>query len=226
MAYVCGSSTRHSVTQAVTNVLVAGSGKSILVSTIIRHLQEFFTDDKTVGLAYLYIDFVQMQDLTAARLIGILVSQLLQQTMNDRPDMSQAALMQALSLFETSYGHSKSSYPSLSQIEELFFSSASNFSRIFIVIDGIDEYEDRSELLEFFSHMTTLDNELKVFVASRSNPDLEIGFQYFQGVTILPTDVERDIEEYIRAKLPKVKNKMSFPIEQAIETLKQGACGS
>ena len=121
---------------------LAGSGKTILVSVVINRIQDFFKEHKTVGLAYFYIEYLPTQKLTTANLVGLLISQLLRQVITRNLDISQAGLAQALSLFDLCHREGKSAYPSQSQIEELFVILASSFFRTFVIIDGIDEFED------------------------------------------------------------------------------------
>lgn len=190
------------------------------MSTVIKQLEDFFDSDPTVAITFYYIEFAQDESLTTSKLIGKLISQILQRLPPENPGLEEA-----FKLYDSHHQHGRSTELSLQKTEDLFIAVATYFSRVFVIIDGIDELMDRSELLDFFAHMTATELEIKIFVASRRKPDLEIGLQYFQGITILPKDVERDIEQYIRAKLPNVKTKLSFRSEDAISVLKDGAGG-
>ena len=175
-------------------------------------------EDKTKGLAYYYFDFLQDQSLTPARLIGSLASQLLCQTTGTSTGESKA--FQLFSGYE-----SKSVYPNMNQVEELFLSVASGFSSTFVILDGIDEYADRAEILDFLGRLTTLDFELKILVASRRSSDLVKNFQYFRSVTISPSDIENDVDSYIRASLARLRHQSTFQSVEGVQALKQGANG-
>jgi hypothetical protein len=76
---------------------------------------------------------------------------------------------------------------------------------VFIVIDGLDEIIDPSPILEILTGVELATTNLKLFVASRPDTDLELAFQDYLTVAITASDVQDDMEAYVMRNFEKLK---------------------
>ena len=97
------------------------------------------------------------------------------------------------------------SYPSLNELQQPFHELCQYHARIFVIIDGLDEISDRSDILEFLNSLSTTSGIFKVLVASRPEFDLELAFESYLIVAVTESDVQLDIETYVQQRLEKLQ---------------------
>lgn len=148
-------------------------------------------------LVYHYCRFSDRATLTSERLLGALIAQLLNQTIGSNP------IPESLDKLFTRYRSSL--YPTLKELQQSFHDLCKNNSRVFVIVDGLDEIIVRKGLLEFFSNAAFAYGNFRVFVASRSELDLEEKFKSFLTVAITPSDIQLDMEIYVQQSLEKLQ---------------------
>jgi hypothetical protein len=108
---------------------IPGAGKTILTSFVVEILRGRFQDDPSVGIAYLYCNFRRQDEQKAEDLLASLLKQLTQ-GLSSLPDTVK-------SLYN---GHTlKGTRPSLDEISRSLQSVAALYSRVFIIVDALDE---------------------------------------------------------------------------------------
>ncbi|KAL1965282.1 hypothetical protein VTN77DRAFT_5884 [Rasamsonia byssochlamydoides] len=108
---------------------IPGAGKTILTSIIVNHLEQKFTSDDSVGIAYLYCNFRRQQEQTPLDLLTILLKQLAQ---------GRGSLPGSVkSLYE--HHKQKGSRPGLDEIMGALQSVIAAYTKTFIIIDALDE---------------------------------------------------------------------------------------
>ena len=187
-------------------------------STVINHLENIYKSDTKVGIAYYYCDFARDQTLTLAKLVGSLLSQLIQQDAD-----SQFIESNIFELFDEH--EASSSYPTASELECYFLRLAETFSNTIIIIDALDEITNRDDIVHFLVSLSGADGCIKLFIASRNEPDLEDAFPHFNNIAIGSRDIESDVEQYIRSRISRSRWKGSPGSEEIVQTLKQRADG-
>src|SRR5271156_6365135 len=108
---------------------IPGAGKTILTSFVVEVLRGRFQDDLSVGIAYLYCDFRRQDEQKAEDLLASLLKQLTQ-GLPSLPDT-----VKSLYYKHTVYG----TWPSLDEISRSLQSVAALYSRVFIIVDALDE---------------------------------------------------------------------------------------
>ncbi|OCT48904.1 Ankyrin repeat protein [Cladophialophora carrionii] len=140
---------------------IPGAGKTMQTSILVHDLASKFNDHNRVGIAYIYCNFQRQKDQKADYLLANIVKQLAQ-SQNPFPSSVQA-------LYDRH--RERSTRPLLDELSETLHSVSSSYSRVFVVIDALDECDDtdgsRTKLLDhLFSAQSQLG--LNLFATSRS----------------------------------------------------------
>lgn len=75
------------------------------------------------------------------------------------------------------------------------------FQQTFIIIDALDECDDREELLGFLVSLSTSGLRLKLLLASRNERDIQQELGSLPQMTLTGTESAHDIEVYIHSSL-------------------------
>ncbi|KAI8188598.1 hypothetical protein K4K48_006468 [Colletotrichum sp. SAR 10_66] len=143
-----------------------GSGKSILSSSVIKHLQDNSKSDPGTVLAYFYFNFGSLEQQSLA----IMLSSLVKQLCASRPDTPQT--IKNLEDYKT-----KGERPDTKTLEEALIESTRGFSDVFIVVDALDECPtlngQRGKLLASLTRIVAaMPDNLHLFCTSRAEPDI------------------------------------------------------
>ncbi|KAK4040342.1 ankyrin repeat-containing domain protein [Parachaetomium inaequale] len=106
----------------------AGCGKSILISTVIKHLRERHSSDPRTALVYFYFSF---SDVKKQNVVGLLAS-LIKQLCARRPILPQ----QMENLYEYK---ERGERPDAKTLELILMAAMGGFSAVHIIIDALDE---------------------------------------------------------------------------------------
>ncbi|KAF3918254.1 Ankyrin-1 [Orbilia brochopaga] len=167
---------------------IPGAGKTILTSIVVDDLYKRFCNDSTVGLAFVYCNFQQQHEQSVEDLVASLLKQLVQ----GLPELTDSIR----SLYNKHKG--KQMRPSFHEVTEVLQSVASIYSRLFIIIDALDECQTspgcRARLLgEIFGLQTN--HRANIFATSRTIADVK---EIFEGsMTLEIRAMEEDIQRYI-----------------------------
>jgi hypothetical protein len=131
-------------------------------------------------VAYVYCNFQRQQDQKAEHLLANLLKQLAKHH-NSLPSCLK-------SLYDELTRKNKR--PSLEDLSETFQSAASPYSRVFIVVDALDECDDiDGSRTEFLDRLLDIQNKigLNLFVTSRHIRNIEEKFEGVPSVMIRPS---------------------------------------
>lgn len=174
---------------------IPGAGKTILTSIVIDKLETLFANDTTVGIAYLYCNFRRQDEQTVNELMAVLLKQLLQ-CLSNCPESIK-------SLYEKHI--QKESRPSLEEILSALKSVIKLYSRVFILIDALDECRasdgSRTRFLEKVLELQVLCG-INVFATSRPLPDVTNLFQDSILLEIRATD--NDVRKFLRSHISRL----------------------
>jgi hypothetical protein len=144
---------------------IPGAGKTILASIAVNDLCNRFRHDTTIGIAYIYCNFKRKHEQTLEDLLLNLLKQLTQ---------SQFPLPNKVKfLFE--HHQQKWTRPSFDEICEALQSVAAMYSRVFIVVDALDECQASDGCRKgFLSKIFNLQAKCRanVFATSRLIPEV------------------------------------------------------
>jgi NACHT domain len=167
---------------------IPGAGKTILTSIVIEYLYDRFRnaggtrDDGNIGIAYLYCNYKRKDEQKAEDLHASLLKQLAE----DQP------LPEDLRSFD--------------ELSRVLHSMSSLYSRVFIVIDALDECQATGGCrVKFLTEIFNLQAKcgVNVFVTSRFVPEIVREFDRSPSLEIRASkeDIERYLEDHIK-KLP------------------------
>jgi Cdc6-like AAA superfamily ATPase len=107
---------------------IPGAGKTIITSIVVDALCTKFQNDSSIGIAYVYCNYGQQLEQKPTDLLKSLLKQLVQ----EQPSMPESMK----SLYE--HRNNRTS-PSLLEVSEVLHYVVANYSRVFIIIDALDE---------------------------------------------------------------------------------------
>ncbi|KAI6864836.1 Pfs, NACHT and ankyrin domain protein [Hortaea werneckii] len=196
----------------------AGSGKTILSAGIIDSLQHFCSKDPARSLAFFFFDFNDVAKQGANNMAKSLLSQFLQKC-TGIPDAAQRL----------------STTASEQQLLNALRDIMETLPMPFVVLDALDECNDRERLFEILKEIHSWGNEsLHMLVTSRKEVGIEDTLEdlvLFANRTCLESHlVDEDIRTYVHDRLTEDKSfrrwqrdpEMQEEIEQ---TLGKQACG-
>jgi NACHT domain len=188
---------------------IPGAGKTILASVVIDELKARFGNDRDVGVAYLFCSFEHFNDQVQKP--ESLLASILRQLVQDLVPMPDSVV----ALYNRH--KTKGTRPSFIETSNALRSVIAHLSRVFIVIDGLDECDPLTTspiLDEFFDIQTT--SKLNLLATSRYTPEITARFQNRPTQEIRAA--KPDVIAYLSANLKKLPEFVSRKqqLQQAI----------
>ena len=173
---------------------IPGAGKTMLTSLIVHSLQEMFGHDASVGIACIYCNFKRQADQMADDHLASLLKGLLQ---------GQTNLPQNVELLYQRH-KSKGSRPSTTELSDTIKAVTRDSSRIFLVIDALDECTGAGTRARLLKEIASLQDQTKVsfFATSRFLPDVLEEFKGQLTLEIRATD--EDVRTYITDRMTEL----------------------
>jgi hypothetical protein len=167
---------------------IPGAGKTILTSIVVDDLCNRFRNDITIGIAYIYCNFRRQDEQKVEDLLASLLKELAQY------QLSLSGIVKDL----YDRHKDKRTRPSLDDLSRALQSVASMYSRVFIVVDALDECQIsdgcRSRLLSEVFNLQTKAGA-NVFATSRFIPEIT---EKFEGSTTLKIRArDEDVRSYL-----------------------------
>ncbi|KAM3552465.1 hypothetical protein MY1884_007185 [Beauveria asiatica] len=193
---------------------IPGAGKTILASIVIGHLFHRFESVRDVGIAYIYCNFQSQEKQKIDHLLASLLRQLAQR----RPSLPHEVKF----LYDN---HKiKQTKPSVDEISNALQSVARLYSRVFIIIDALDECETECRST-FLSHMFSLQAGTTANILATSRPIQTIekdfgGRSEMVKISARDEDVERCLDNDMKTLplLGKDNKGLSEKIKQSLRT--------
>ncbi|GAP86698.2 putative nacht and ankyrin domain protein [Rosellinia necatrix] len=190
-----------------------GAGKTIIASIVIDNLHKTFWKDSNVATGYIFYNFRCQQEQQPEDLLLCLAKQII----HGRPIPGVVR-----DLFRQ---HNRmKTRPSLNEISTMLSLICTLFTKVFIVIDALDECltENREKLLsELFGLQK--DAPVNIFATSRMIPEIGSWFEDHQELAIRATaaDIEKYVETRI-SRLPAFIRKLRDEIKTEISKVVDG----
>lgn len=141
-----------------------------------------------VGVAFFYFSYKETEKQTTANLVAALVHQLLMQKPDHVPELKKLHQKHA----------PQRTRPSAGELFELLQTISYAFSKIYMVIDALDEYSDKNISL-LLSDLQRLTKGLCLLVFSRPMPSLDLDLESVKRLHIHAS--EGDIKNYLLQRL-------------------------
>jgi NACHT domain len=200
---------------------IPGAGKTILTAIMIDDLTTRFQTDPDIGIAFTYCDFRRRDEQKAYDLLASLLKQLSQK----RSSMSGSVK----ALYDQH--KDKRTRPLFNEISTTLQSVVFMYSRVFIVIDALDECQTSDGcrtrfLTELFKVQAS--SQANIFITSRSTPEVTRKFGGCISLEVRASgkDVRRYLDDQI-FRLPgfvNVNSELQEEIKAGIIRSVQGMC--
>jgi NACHT domain/Fungal N-terminal domain of STAND proteins len=180
---------------------IPGAGKTVLCSTVIKHIIVLCGTTPSYEYAYFYFDFKDQRKQTVAGSIRSLISQLCARRLVVPKEVE--------SLYQQcDNGKREPGMQSLIETMILLFSSS---DRMFLIIDALDECLDREEMCDILHQLVDRSSEsLSLFVTSRKEHDINTALEetVHVEISIQTALVDEDIRLHVRECLNSDKFKL------------------
>ncbi|ENH63515.1 Ankyrin-2 [Fusarium oxysporum f. sp. cubense race 1] len=187
---------QHSQYRSLRQPGTGGAGKTILTSLVIDDLWSSVFDESNIGIAYIYFSFQRQKEQTLDRLLLSLLKQLAGK-LASMPE-------EVVNLY---HKHDKElTRPTSQDIIYVLRKVIAKYSRVFIVVDALDEYSvTGSSRKPFFQKLDQLQREyqINIFMTSRFDKWITLEVEEaFRSVTRIEIEAAtEDIETYVDGKV-------------------------
>jgi hypothetical protein len=163
----------------------------VLRSIVVDYLERSF-EGENVAITYIYCSYKEQRDQTVLNLIASLLKQLVQR--------NAVISEKIISLYNS---HIKKQTPlMLEECSNLLKSEARRFSKVFMVIDALDECSESSGTrMSFLTEIQKLQPSIHLLVTSRYIPPIDREFEKASHVEIRASD--DDIRRYIESRIER-----------------------
>ncbi|KAF9889739.1 hypothetical protein FE257_007045 [Aspergillus nanangensis] len=187
-----------------------GAGKTILTSIVIQHLHNTFRHDPTCGIAYLFCNFRQQYEQKSTDLVLSLLKQLVQE---------QPSMPEIVKDLYNNYKLKRTRPPS-DEVFEALRSVIKSYSRVFIIVDALDECQNSSEGRKMFlSNVSKLQAKtgLNFFATSRFMQEIEKEFKGNIMIEIRARDT--DVQNFLEGKMQAFRSLVTKdrPLQEEIK---------
>lgn len=170
---------------------IPGAGKTILASVVIDELTSRF-QRQNIGIAYTFCNFRRQNDQSVENLVASLLKQLIR----GRPSLPD----DVKSLYE---GHKeRGRRPSLDEITKALLSVGAMYSRVFVIVDALDECQTSDGCrTKFLTAIFKVQAGIRanVFATSRHIPD--IAERFTKSISLEIRANPEDVQKYIDGNL-------------------------
>jgi Cdc6-like AAA superfamily ATPase len=176
---------------------IPGAGKTMIAGVAVQHLSTTFPSDDKIGVAYVYCNYKDQGSQNALNLLSALLKQLLL----SRPNFAE-------SIYDIYNDHNRQqSRPSLDEMCTILRSTCALFSKVFLVVDALDECTNRDgERTSLINQLWDIQEEpnVNVLVTSRFIPDIEQKYISASKLEIRASD--HDIKCFVASQILSLPN--------------------
>ena len=191
---------------------IPGAGKTIMSSIVVDHLNTNFGNDAGVGIAYIYCSYQSQQKQEPEDLLMSLLKQLTQR----RPSVPE----NVKSLYK--HHKDKQTRPSFNEIVKTLHSTIQLYSRVFIIIDALDEYHasNNEGLNRLLSEVFSIQDQTEVNLFATSRSISEVTSQFDGCICKEIRAQDNDILRYVNGRIPKLLRSHISKYPQVQDTIR------
>jgi hypothetical protein len=168
-----------------------GAGKTIFTSIVVDYLYTKFQKDTDIGIAYLYCNFRRRDEQKAEELLASLLKQLAQ----------GRSLPESVKYLYDSH-KDRPTRPTFNEISGILQSVSALYSRIFIIVDALDECQTSYGCrTKFLNEIFTLQAKFgaNIFITLRFNSEINENFKDSIRLEIRARD--HDMQRYLEGHM-------------------------
>ena len=175
---------------------IPGAGKTIMTSVVVDHLDAMFKNDSDIGIAYIYCSYQPQREQKPEDLLLNLLKQLAREQL--------AVPTEVRDLYEPH--KSKGTRPALDDIVRALHSTVQLYSKVFVVIDALDEYHVSNSRGQktLLSEVFRLQNQLHVNLFATSRYILQIMSEFNECLRKDIRAQDDDISSYVDMQIPQL----------------------
>ncbi|KAL8824359.1 MAG: hypothetical protein Q9191_005106 [Dirinaria sp. TL-2023a] len=186
---------------------IPGAGKTVMASLVVEHLRKLFHRDDTAVL-YTYCHHREQSSQSLESIISGLLKQIL---LNKReiPHSLEKAYSAHLE---------KGIRPSMPELTSILKSMLDTMSRVFLVVDALDEYSQSESALEgLLDNLDALSKDANLMLTSRFAKSLTE--RYKDAITLEIHAKEADVRHYLRSQMSNLPRcvKQNPSLQQSVE---------
>jgi hypothetical protein len=190
---------------------IPGAGKTILTSIVVEELTKRFSNDPTIGIAYIYCNFRRQEE----QKIDDLLASLLKQLAESQP--SQPGTVKEL------YDRHKANRtrPSLAEISRALQSIVAAYSRVFLIVDALDECQvSNGSRQRFLLSLFDLQEKCGANLFATSRPVSNIEREFERNSTLEIRASEKDVRRYLDSHMFRLPGFVvrSLELQEEIKT--------
>ncbi|KAF3219549.1 hypothetical protein TWF679_011015 [Orbilia oligospora] len=194
---------------------IPGAGKTILTSIIIDNLITRFNSDSTVGIAYIYCNFNRSHEQNLDNLLASLLKQLAAQSQYALPDIVKK--LHKSHLAQKTRPENKDIIGALRLVIQ-------TFSRVFVIVDALDEYPASNGRAKFLTELFHLHDNygVNIFATSRFIPEItkifERGTMPESRATVEIRAHDEDVRNYLDGQISQLGDTLLEEYREHIKT--------
>ncbi|KAK6337160.1 hypothetical protein TWF718_009944 [Orbilia javanica] len=200
---------------------IPGAGKTIITTAVVDHLVARFSGNSEIGIAFIYCNFNKKTEQNPSSLLASLLKQLTHSRHTLPKDIER--------LYDRH--NSKRTRPSLDDIAQTLKSVATLYSRVFVIIDALDECQSlesssNGQRSRFLSEIFRLHVEcgINIFATSRPIPEITDIFRDCTKLEIFAH--EDDVRNYLNGQISRSgKTVLQKHREDIVTTVTEGVRG-
>ncbi|KAK2747592.1 hypothetical protein FQN55_004946 [Onygenales sp. PD_40] len=175
---------------------IPGAGKTTIASVVIDYLSKESEADTGIGVAYIYCDHQNQDKQTLSHILAVILKQLIQRQPEVPEDIKKDYQRHV----------AKKTRLSDDQLVQSLHSIAGLFSRIYVVIDAMDEcqpsIDDLDDIIPSIFKLQS-DTRMNILVTSRVIPEITRWFE--TSVKLDIRAIDSDVRKYLDAHLLKLR---------------------
>ncbi|KAG5655135.1 hypothetical protein KAF25_001908 [Fusarium avenaceum] len=178
---------------------IPGAGKTVLSSIVINNLQTRFSDNPKIGVAYIYCNFQRTNEQGIDDILASVLRQLTQ-CLSSLPDSIKSLYKQH---------NTKRTRPSRDEILGLLQSVLPIYSRVFLVVDALDECQASVECRRrFVSELFNLQMKfgINIFATSKHIPEIISLFKANLSKEIEIRASPEDVARYLEGRMKELSS--------------------
>jgi hypothetical protein len=159
---------------------------------VVEHLSAAFRNNKDIGVACIYLNHKEAANQTPSKLLAGLWRQLVH---------GRNVGSVAKELYQQH--QEKGTAPSLEEVVSVLRSSLKEFSKVFVIVDAMDEYPNESPMFQreiLLKHLAEMGRNVNLLITSRPNISPEPSF-FPNAETLDIQAAPEDIEAYINTQI-------------------------
>jgi Cdc6-like AAA superfamily ATPase len=190
---------------------IPGAGKTILTAIVVEELFARFEIDGDISIAYLYCNYRRQHEQNLEDLFASLLKQFVQ----EQPSIPDSVKM----LYDRH--KDRRTRPSVDEILQLLQSVSAAYSRVFIIVDALDECQISNGCRQkFLSGLVSLQAKCSVNLFVTSRPILSIEKEFKENSKLEVRASEEDVQRYLHEHLFRLPGfvAQSHELQEEIKT--------